>query len=155
MSVTILKRHQGQEAEHICSFDVTDLTFEKEILFELIAYEEEDKTGINENDKPLPEFQPFDDPEGPNLHVEEETGVINISTANDIKQVRISARLSPQAWEEFIAFLTEYADVFAWSYDDMVGLDVKIVVHTLPLKPDVKLVKQKLRRWRPQWLLMI
>ena len=57
--------------------------------------------------------------------------------------------MSPQVRAEFIAFLTEYVDVFAWSYDDMVGLDVEIVVHTLPLNPDVKLVKQKLRRWRP------
>ena len=32
VSVTILKRHQSQDAEHICSFDVTDPTFEKEIL---------------------------------------------------------------------------------------------------------------------------
>ena len=37
----------------------------------------------------------------------------------------------------------------------MVGLDVEIVVHTLPLKPDLKPVKQKLRRWRPQWLLKL
>ena len=37
----------------------------------------------------------------------------------------------------------------------MVGLDVEIVVYTLPLKPDVKPVKQKLRRWRPMWLLKI
>ena len=42
--------------EHICSFDVTDPTFEKEILSELIAYEEEDETGVNEDDEPLPEF---------------------------------------------------------------------------------------------------
>ena len=116
----------------------------------MIAYEEEDETGIDEDDEPLPEFQPFDDDlEGPNLHVEEETELINISTVEDIMQVCISARLSPQARAEFIAFLREYADVFAWSYDDMVGLDVEIVVHTLLLKPDVKPVKQKLRRWRP------
>ena len=34
----------------------------------------------------------------------------------------------------------------------MVGLDVEVVVHTLPLIPNAKPVKQKLRRWRPQWL---
>ena len=56
VSVTILKRHQGQEEEHICPFDVTDPTFEKEILSELIAYEEEDETDIDENDEPLLEF---------------------------------------------------------------------------------------------------
>ena len=37
----------------------------------------------------------------------------------------------------------------------MVGLDVEIVVHTLPLKPDAKPVKQKLKRRRLQWLLKI
>ena len=51
--------------------------------------------------------------------------------------------------------MKEYADVFAWSYEDMVGLDIEIVVHNLPLDPDARPVKQKLRRWRPQWLLMI
>ena len=156
MSVTILRRHQDQEAEHIHSFDITDPIFEKEILSELIVYEEEDDTGVNENDEPPPEFQPYDDdPEGPNLHVEEETEVVNIGTVEDVKEVRISAQLSPQARAEFIACLREYADIFAWSYDDMVGLDVEIVVHNLPLKPDAKPVKQRRRRWRPQWLLKI
>ena len=37
----------------------------------------------------------------------------------------------------------------------MVGFDIEIVVHMLLLKPDAKLVKQKFKRWRPQWLLKI
>ena len=95
----------------------------------------------------MPEFWPYDDdPEGPNLHVEEETEAVNIGTVEEAIEVRISAQLSPQARAGFIAFLKEYADVFAWSYEDMVGLDVEIVVHNLPLNPDAKPVKQKLRR---------
>ena len=47
VSVTILRHHQGQEAEHINSFDITNPTFEKEILSELIAYGEEDDTGVD------------------------------------------------------------------------------------------------------------
>ena len=71
MSVTILRCHQSQEVEHIHSFDITDPIFEKKILSELIAYGEEDDTGVDENDEQPPEFQPYDnDPEGPNLHVE-------------------------------------------------------------------------------------
>ena len=81
--------------------------------------------------------------------------MINIGTAVDVKDVHVSAQLAPQARAEFIAFLMGYADVFAWSYEDMVGLDVEIVVHNLPLDPDAKLVKQKLQKWRPQWLLKI
>jgi len=34
-----------------------------------------------------------------------------------------------------VHFLKEYADVFAWSFQDMPGLDTDIVVHELPLKP--------------------
>ena len=58
----------------------------------------------------------------------------------------ISAKLSPQARVEFIAFLKEYANIIAWSYDDMIGLDIEVVVHTLPLKPNAMLVKKKLKR---------
>ena len=106
VSVTILRHHQGQDAERIYSFDITDPTFTKEILSELIAYEEEDEIGVDEDDEPLLEFQPYDDdPEGPNLHVGEETECVNIGTAEDIKEVRISAKLSPQARTYFIAFL--------------------------------------------------
>ena len=94
--MTILRRHQGQEAEHIHSFDIIDPTFKKEILSKLIAYGEEDDAGIDENDEPSLEFQPYDDdPKGPNLHVEEKTEVINIGTAKDVKEVRISTQLSP------------------------------------------------------------
>ena len=65
------------------------------------------------------------------LKLREETEVVNIGTAQEAREVRISALLSPEARAEFIAFLKEYADVFAWSYEDMVGLDVEIVVHNL------------------------
>lgn len=40
-------------------------------------------------------------------------------------------------------------DVFAWSYQDMLDLDMDIVEHRLPHKEDFPLVKQKMRRTRP------
>jgi hypothetical protein len=45
-----------------------------------------------------------------------------------------------------IALLQEYSDAFAWSYEDMPGLDTAIVVHKIPLEEGCKPVKQKLRR---------
>ncbi|XP_050877512.1 uncharacterized protein LOC127081282 [Lathyrus oleraceus] len=42
--------------------------------------------------------------------------------------------------------LREFMDIFAWSYQDMPGLDTYIVVHRLPLKEECPPVKQKLRR---------
>ena len=112
--MTILKR-QGQSTEHILSFDVTDPIFEKEILLELIAYgEEDDLEGEGVEEEATLDFRPYDaDPEGPNLHIEEETEVINIGISKEVKEVRINAKLTPQARAKFIAFLMEYADVFA------------------------------------------
>ena len=54
-----------------------------------------------------------------------------------------------------IELLKEFADVFAWSYQDMPGLDTSIVEHRLPLKPECPPVKQKLRRSRPELALQI
>ena len=43
----------------------------------------------------------------------------------------------------------DYVEVFAWSYEDIPGLDIDIVVHCLPKKEDCPPVKQKVRRMRP------
>ncbi|GAU40822.1 hypothetical protein TSUD_398050, partial [Trifolium subterraneum] len=45
--------------------------------------------------------------------------------------------------------------MFAWSYQDMPGLDTDIVMHRLPLRPECPPVKQKLRRTRPDMALKI
>ena len=57
--------------------------------------------------------------------------------------------------KELIDLLQNYNDVFAWSYQDMSGLDTDIVVHRLPLKEECMPVKQKLRRVEPEMLLKI
>ena len=54
-----------------------------------------------------------------------------------------------------IELLQDYSDVFAWSYQDMPGLDTDIVVHWLPLREKCISVKQKLRRVKPEMLLKI
>ena len=56
---------------------------------------------------------------------------------------------------KLIELLKEYKDVFAWSYQDMPGLDTDIVVHHLPLKEERPPVKQKLRRTRPDMAMKI
>ena len=45
--------------------------------------------------------------------------------------------------------------MFAWSYQDMPGLDTDIVVHRLSLREECAPVKQKLRRVKPKMLLKI
>uniref|UniRef100_A0A2N9IX63 Uncharacterized protein n=1 Tax=Fagus sylvatica TaxID=28930 RepID=A0A2N9IX63_FAGSY len=56
---------------------------------------------------------------------------------------------------ELIALLKEYRDIFAWSYQDMHGLDTDIVVHQISLKPECKPVRQLLHRIKPETILKI
>ena len=41
--------------------------------------------------------------------------------------------------------LKRYVDVFAWTYDEMLGLDLELVVHSLNVDPRIKLVIQLAR----------
>ena len=63
--------------------------------------------------------------------------------------------MSPATRKELIDLLQDYNNVFAWSYQDMPGLDTDIVVHRLPLREEYVPVKQKLRRVKPEMLLKI
>ena len=81
--------------------------------------------------------------------------MINLGTEENKKEVKANASLKGEVNKRFIELLHEYSDVFAWSYQDMPGLDTNIVVHKLPLKLECPLVKQKLRRFRPDMSLKI
>ena len=69
--------------------------------------------------------------------------------------MKIGTTLSPAIREKLIDMLREYSDVFAWSYQDMPGLDIDIVVHRLPLREECAPVKHKLRRVKQEMLLKI
>ena len=44
-----------------------------------------------------------------------------------------------------MALLRKYVDVFAWTYDEMPGLDPRLVVHSLNMDPGVKLDRKSTR----------
>ena len=75
--------------------------------------------------------------------------MVNLGTEEQVREVKIGAALEDSVKSRLIDLLREYSDIFAWSYEDMPGLDTDIVVHRLPLKEDSPPVKQKLRRTRP------
>ena len=70
--------------------------------------------------------------------------VVNIGTEEVRREVKIGADLEESIKVRLIELLHEYSDIFAWSYEDMPGLDTNIVVHQLPLKEGCSPVKQKL-----------
>ncbi|MBE2321274.1 RNA-directed DNA polymerase, partial [Solirubrobacter sp. CPCC 204708] len=80
---------------------------------------------------------------------------INLGSDESPKIINIGATLSPQEQEKLVGLLRENIEVFAWSYKDMPGIDTDIVQHFIPTNPEVKPVKQKLRRMKPEWALKI
>ena len=89
------------------------------------------------------------------LHHQEITKAVNLGIEEERKKVKIRTTLSPTTRKELIDLLQDYNDVFVWSYQDMPGLDTDIVVHRLSLREECALVKQKLRRVKPEMLLKI
>ncbi|XP_073225554.1 uncharacterized protein [Cicer arietinum] len=80
---------------------------------------------------------------------EEPIEIVNLGTEEGRKEIKVGTILKKEVYHKLIQLLHEYKDVFAWSYQDMPGLDTSIVEHKLPLKPDSSPVKQKLRRMKP------
>ena len=80
---------------------------------------------------------------------EESLETVNLGTEEDRKEVQVGANLEPSVKERLIQLLNEYVEIFAWSYEDMPGLDTDIVVHRLPTREDCPPIKQKVRRMRP------
>ncbi|KAI5439949.1 hypothetical protein KIW84_025347 [Lathyrus oleraceus] len=78
---------------------------------------------------------------------EEHIELVILGSNDDVKEVKIGYQLGPEAKKGLIDLLRDYSDVFAWSYQDMSGLDSEIVEHKLSLKPECPLVKLKLRTW--------
>jgi len=71
------------------------------------------------------------------------------------KEVKVGTSMTAPIRDELVALLWDYQDIFAWSYQDMPGLNPDIVQHRLPLNPDCSSVKQKLRRMKPKMSLKI
>ena len=77
------------------------------------------------------------------------TELIDFGASDQPREIRIGSSLSPDERSRLIDLLRSYLDVFAWSYEDMSGLDPSIVQHHLPILPHARPVKQKLRRLHP------
>ena len=69
--------------------------------------------------------------------------------------IQVGNTLTTSKKDALVTLLTEFKEVFAWSYEDMPGIDTNIVQHCIPANPTMKLIKQELRRIKPEWNLKI
>ena len=67
--------------------------------------------------------------------------------------IQVGNTLTTSEKDALVTLLTEFKEVFAWSYEDMPEIDTDIVQHYIPTDPTMKPVKQKLRRMKLEWTL--
>ena len=85
----------------------------------------------------------------------EETQSINLRIDDEPKMIQVGNTLTISEKDALVALLTEFKEVFAWSYKDMPEIDTDIVQHYIPTYPTMKSVKQKLRRMKSEWTIKI
>jgi hypothetical protein len=87
----------------------------------------------------------------PTISAKEELEVINLSSDPNVhRPVSISASLSVEERMHLVELLKEYQDVFAWQYDEMPGIDPKLVAHSLNVEPGTRPVVQPMRTFHPE-----
>ena len=67
---------------------------------------------------------------------------INLGTEEDPRPIFVSASLSSEEEKKYPDLLFEYKDVYAWMYKEMPGLDPKVAIHQLVVKPEARPTKQ-------------
>ena len=73
--------------------------------------------------------------------IKEETQPINLGTDDEPKMIQVGNTLTTSKKDALVALLTEFKEVFAWSYEDMPETDIDIWQHyilTDPTKMPVK-----------------
>ena len=76
---------------------------------------------------------------------------INIShDPGKIENVYIGAECSHAEIQEYTELFKEFRDIFAWSYEEMPGIDPRIVEHEIKTYPNAKPVQQHLHAVNPR-----
>lgn len=73
--------------------------------------------------------------------VQEELVEVNLSEGGEERMVKISKSLLEEENRRLISLLREYKDVFTWKYEEMPGLNPKLVTHKMSVDPKAKPAK--------------
>ena len=76
---------------------------------------------------------------------------VNLGTTEEARPVHIAKEMTPDNKTTMITLLKEFHDVFAWSYEDMRGLDPHLYQHQIHLNKDAKPVAQGRYQMNPNY----
>ncbi|XP_070010342.1 uncharacterized protein [Nicotiana sylvestris] len=111
-----------------------------EIMNQELEYDEEE--AFREINRELEQFE-----NKPKLNLNE-IEPVNLGNLEEVQETMISIHTDERTRDVLIQLLFEFKDVFAWSYDDMPGLSVDLVVHKLPTYPNYPHVQQKQKKFK-------
>ena len=69
---------------------------------------------------------------------------VNLGTREETRPVHVAKEMPPEEKSATVILLKEVWDVFAWSYEDMQGLDLHLYQHQIHLSKDAKPIAQRL-----------
>jgi hypothetical protein len=75
---------------------------------------------------------------------------ITLIAGDDKKTMKIETTLPKEIRDELIELLRENADVFAWSHEDMPGINREVMAHKLNVDPSIYSMKQKRQVFAPE-----
>ena len=88
--------------------------------FEFPVFEAEDES---EDDVPDEITRLLEQEERAIQPQQEEIELINLGTEDNKREIKVGAALEEGVKKRIFQLLREYSDIFAWSYEDMPGLD--------------------------------
>ncbi|KAK0573196.1 hypothetical protein LWI29_010045 [Acer saccharum] len=93
------------------------------------------------------ELDPREEPED---REDEPTQEVALDPEDPGRTVKVGASLSVHVKTLLVTLLRNYKDVFAWSHEDMLGVDPKVISHHLSTNPEFRPVVQKRRLFNPE-----
>ena len=75
---------------------------------------------------------------------------VPLDKSNPEKFTSIGTSMEMKTKQDLVHFLKKSMDVFAWSHEDMPGIDLSIITHCLNVYPSSKHVCQKKRVFAPE-----
>ena len=75
---------------------------------------------------------------------------ISLDESNPEKCTRVEVDLEKKIKKDLVHFLRKSIDVFAWSHEDMPGIDPSVITHRLNVYPSSKPIQQKKRVFAPK-----
>ena len=76
---------------------------------------------------------------------------VNLGTGEESKPVNVAKEMPPEENSAMVALLKEFRDVFAWSYEDMQGLDPQLYHYQIHLSKDAKSVVHRCYQMNPNY----